>query len=507
MSQAGVFTLITKDARFDRLLYAQTLLRERLARVAHPRASDIAATHWIPVRATYRPHVAVACEYTKVNMQGGSAQLTDSAPPTIEFDLPATAQYTADILFHVELFNVGTVNFTPGVTPLVALCALPGLRLFQSVQFTSDKVLIDDYTSMDYNLWSKFFVDASTNTGWRRSVGQQVPLEASCFNPQGFTQYMLYADGAQTPKYDHGTIEMFVPAQFSFCADPGVALANEMVGQSERRISLQLARLSEIVSAFALDGTPAALPFAALNLRVTMYVNQLTVEPWIYDILQRRRPGAPGRSMQLLRVHRRQQATVADQTGQIKLDKLKYPGEFLLVGAQSPANLLSGSRWPLMGAPRARTDATALLMVLAVWNAGLGTADLTWRRGAEATTLDPLATQLGLTTRAGVQLLPLAGDLFYNAYLPLRFVTGTQPAQSATVAPRDRGAYLLPLCVHPGNAQPSGHLPFSALGGEVYLQYVAPTASATTPVTFYIVMQAINFLVRNGTSVRLRYSL
>lgn len=507
MSQGTVFQLITKDERFDRLLFATKVLQERLRKLKRPALpEDIARTHNIPVRATYRPHVAVVAEYTKVGMFGGTGFLIDKET-TIDFTLPATGDYISDVVFHVEFFNVGSQNPIPGTTPYIALCALPGVRLFQHVTFESEKTLVDDYTAQDYNLWSKFFVDNSTSTGWRRSVGQQVPVLSSVFNPQGFTQYMWYAAGLQTPKYYQGNVEMFVPANFAWCVDPGCALASELVSASSRTISVRLAKLSDIFVAYdSTSGLQVPLPFSRIGMNVTMYVDELRVPPFVYDILQRRQPGQPGTSAQMMRVHRRQVATVTSPSGQVKLDQLKYPGEFLLIGARSPSNDNSPSYWPLMGAPFASTASTDLLMVIGVWNTVTSSIDLIGKVATENSTLVPVVTKLGLTTKAGIRLFPFTADQFYNAYLPLRYVTGVQPSNAATIAPVDRGAYIVPFSVYPGNMQPSGHFPFSATNGEVYLDYEAPAASPANPVEFLIVMSAINFLVRYGDSLQLLYS-
>jgi len=184
------------------------------------------------------------------------------------------------------------------------------------------------------------------------------------------------------------------------------------------------------------------------------------------------------------------------------MDQLKYPAEYLYVGFRDRKNLQDFDHWHLFGRARARTQATSLLAPAAIWNTTLDICQLVCRQAKEVDTLDTIADRFKLTAH-GIDLYPDLPASFFNTYLPQRYFAGT-----AIVAPQDTSAYLATFCLYPGgkNGNPSGYYNLSA-GRELYLSYQASTVDTVQPAELVVSMSALNFLVRRGDSVSLRYML
>ena len=62
------------------------------------------------------------------------------------------------------------------------------------------------------------------------------------------------------------------------------------------------------------------------------------------------------------------------------------------------------------------------------------------------------------------------------------------------------------FCLYPGRHNPSGYYNLSA-GRELYLVYTAAAVSTLAPADLVVSMSALNFLMRKGDTVILRYAL
>jgi hypothetical protein len=511
-TRGAIFTLISRDERFDAVFTASDFLRkqltlirvaraERKERNVQPNLADIERTHELHVRTTFRPYVQVAFEYTQVLPTGDGGTNLGPSGGTVQFALPTYGHFTSDIALRVRIAEVGTKTPTlaaPSVSspsPMYRYTSYPGIRILSKVELRSDETLIDDYTADDVVAWSNTFLRDDLKPGWDRSMGQQEPKQASFFNNNGFSGIMQYMDGAQTPKFYQPPLDMWIPLQFWFCGNNDQAILNDLLAATQRSIKMQIAPLGQMLQ--ALDQTtlaPLTLPISKLGVEMSLHVNNLYINPEVYDIFASRM------GFSLIRVHRRQIVRIQAAAGRVLLDQLKYPAEFLFVGMRDPANTLSFEHWALMGKARVRTDATALLTPAAIWNSTLGVSQLVVRTATEDSTLDPIMDTLGLTVQ-GVNIYDPRPLSFYVSYLPMRYML-----KSLTVTGADTSAAFLPLCLTAGQFQPSGYLNLSTTR-ETYVTYTAPDVTPLAPAELVISMSALNFIIRHGDAVRLRFAL
>ncbi len=170
------------------------------------------------------------------------------------------------------------------------------------------------------------------------------------------------------------------------------------------------------------------------------------------------------------------------------------------MGFRDRANAANFDQWHLFGRARTRTDSTALLTPGAIWNADLNIYQLVCRTATETSTLDPIVSNFKLTAH-GIDLYPNVPANFFGTYLPQRYFAGT-----TVVAPEDTSAYLATFCLYPGQFNPSGYYNLSA-ARELYLTYGSDSIDSENAAELVVSMSALNFLIRKGDKVHLRYAL
>lgn len=512
MAQSGVFRLVLKDERFDAAFTASEALRERLAKiraeqksrgVVHPQPTfaDLEKTHIMYVRGSYRPFAAVASEYIRVKSNGDGAAIGQTGG-TVSFSFPIHGHFTSDMVFHVQFRDVGRPNallpsgsFENPTAPRYRFCAYPGIRLFPRVSLRSDETLIDDYVRDEMCFADKFQIPADRRTAWDRGLGQAEVRTAEFFNPNGYTEVYSYKEGLQTPKFFHPTQDLWVPLQFWMCKDASGALLNDLVPNTQRTVVAELAPIDEIIQALdPATGAVIPLPFDRLAVQIDLYVNNLFMLPEIHEIFASRL------DLSFIRVHRRQRKILNMASASILMDQLKYPAEYLYVGFRDVANRADFDRWHLFGRARVRTNATALLAPAMVWNTALGVGQLVYRTAKEVGTLDQIVQAFKFTAH-GIDLFPNISESFFNSYLPQRYFGGT-----AVIAPQDTSAYMATFCLYPGQFNPSGYYNLSA-GRELYLTYQGKDIDAARPAELVVSMSALNFILRRGDKLHLKFAL
>ena len=512
MSQSAIFKLILRDERFDKFFTASDYLHQRISHIRtereargcgnpQPTFTDLERTHIIYLRAAYRPYAAVACEYVRVKSSGDSTMLNSSSSTT-EFTFPIHGHFTSDMVFHVRFKDIGTSNPIIQTTspvsnpsPRYRFCAYPGMRLFRRVSFRSNETLIDDYVRDEVSFTNKFRISNDQRTAWDRGMGQAEVRHAEYFNSNGFSGILPYREGLQTLKFFHPSTELWVPLQFWMCGDAANALLNDLIPNTQRTIVAELASIQEIIQQIdQVSGKVVPLSIDHLGLQIDLYVNNIFVNPEVHDLFAARI------GFSLIRVHRRQQKMLNMSTANILMNQLKYPAEFLYIGFRDRVNLNDFDHWHLFGRARKRTNVNALIAPVAIWNSSLLMCQLAYRNAKEIDTLDPIIQEFKLTAH-GIDLYPRLPASFFNTYIPQRYFAGT-----TIVAPRDTSAYLATFCLYPGQFNPSGYYNLSA-GRELYLSYQGNSISTDQPAELIVSMSALNFLVRKGDKVHLRYAL
>ena len=359
MAAGGIFTIITNDGKQDRMLMATALLHDRLDKIWQsksqmfagagvdpddvrvlPSLIDIEKTHILFTNAHFKPFAAIGFEYNKVRPTSGSPTLGTQ----IQFSIPQFGDFFHDIAFHCKLAQP-TITVTSGTLaqnqPAMRWCTWPGERLLKKVQQEVNGNPLDEYTLHATALHREYRVAPNKLVAWKRCVGQEEPLEGYVRqrdwtnNGQTGESFRIGAqvfNGNQTPTPSKSVgLELFVPLLFWYNKDVRLAVPSVAIPYGQRFINIELAQAYELVGLVprgtgtwaSPNGTFAADPVLS---EVELYINNIFVNPEVHKIYIKRV------GFSLIRVHRQQITTLA--SNQILLQQLKWPIEYLFVGAK-----------------------------------------------------------------------------------------------------------------------------------------------------------------------------
>lgn len=290
-----------------------------------PTLVDIERTHILFVNAHFKPFAAIGYEYNKVRASSGNAAYGG----TVQYSIPQFGDFFNDMVINTKLraanatswvagdipalpADIGTVNLavgqseTPDATNgiykrytysyvdasgaavdrttatgrnAVRYCEYPGQRLFSEVKFEVNGNPLDDYRQEVVNMYQKFRVAPGKLTGWKRLVGQEVPVEAysdMCSaagasvwpaDHVGLTQnvggaaapvsplnasvssrkldHVVY--GPQTPKDEQPALDMWIPLLFWFNLDSRLSIASVSIPYGQRFITVNIEQQNRIV--------------------------------------------------------------------------------------------------------------------------------------------------------------------------------------------------------------------------------------------------------------------
>ena len=600
MAQAAVFRIMNNDGKADKLICAPDLLDQRLSDVKCfeqlknpnkeyvPTIADIEKTHILYVAAHYRAFVSMGLEYTKVQPQSGTVSLGND----VKFSIPQYGDFFHDMILHLQLSSCSSGTFTAPTQPSTAYpaddvvassetpaanynkyslvsalgavvgsgattpvswvrwCEYPGERILSDVQFAVNGNPLDEYTYEDIAMLRKFALLPNKVDGYKRLMGQEVPLEAysgpttstvSSYTtyPANITDYCRYkkqiVDGPQTPRITQPALDLWIKIRFWFCDNIALSIPSVSIPYGQRDLTVSLAAQGYLVQPFqsvylattvkniTINGasavilnsvartyTPLASTYAGTLSTITvqkceLYVNNIFVSPNVHDIYIKRI------DFTLIRVYLRQSASVTASSNYL-LNNLKYPLEYLWFGFQptenqSTANPNMWREWHHMNKVmygsldhlsssylvQGTTAALATAVVSAAPNATVGQYIKD-----EYVYEYPTVSTIELDIH-GVRIFDSTDAIFYGSYLPYHY------GGINLNTPDDSGAYMINFAVYPRTYQPSGHLNASR-SREFYLQWTTAYATTTYTVRMIVIAIAINFLlIANGSAV-IRYT-
>lgn len=202
---------------------------------------------------------------------------TVAAGVSSEDNFPVAGTYTK---YTYEYVNAAGTVLAPGdaATNFVRYCEFPGQRLFKRVQLHVNGNPLDEYTAEAMLFHQKFRVSPGKMTGWKRLVGQEVPVEgysdllavagASRYAPAATDLNDVNGDaaaagavsaavtarklvsvvsGPQTAKAQQPALEMWIPLLFWFNGDSRQAIASVSIPYGQRWITVDTADQNQIL--------------------------------------------------------------------------------------------------------------------------------------------------------------------------------------------------------------------------------------------------------------------
>ena len=580
MSTGAVFQLVTNDGKQDKMLMASNLLHKRLLTISSVRESrnldptptlaDIERTHILFVNAHFKPFVALSYEYNKVIAPG-----THTLGQKVDFNIPQFGDFFSDMVLNAKLtiasdtyfpFSTGVWDAERGSWTDVRdastkwrWCDYPGERLIELAEFSVNGNPLDSYSPYATNVWREFYVQPNKKRGWDRCMGQQVEekgyIDSRSSNVEvdsGLTsnesilgQNGIYStgcqlsvgctDGLQTPAYCHEkVVDLWIPLLFWFNTDFRLSIPSVAIPYGQRFISLTLANANKLIgfpfvnsqtAAFngdPCDATKPSVPTSnlwtnsKLSVELTLYINNLFVNPEIHEIFIRRI------SFNLIRVHKEQTLAITKTQDNVWLNSLKWPIETLYVGMRSvdpssndeACHILNMEQWRTYTHNSYCQCIAPLLVGTAAVDIDLSTAGIAPSGNTpfiRVVKLDkqPVLKKVSVSAH-GIKFYDNFPADFFNKYVPYRF------GGPNVNTPEDKGLLMINFCLYPHSYQPSGHINVSR-AREFYLDYQVTDAvaaemndgSASTlghSFRLMVLASAINFLLISDGSAVLRYS-
>jgi hypothetical protein len=425
-----------------------------------------------------------------------------------------------------------TLTTESGWAPWLRYAEWPGHRMLREVIFSVNNNILDEYDNEVYNFFEKLFLCENKRTGYSRLVGHEVPEQARRFvNNEGVVEVTQVSEGLQVPKPSLPPANFWIPLLFWFSRDFRLSIPSISIPYGQRFIDIRLSSIKDLVYVepanvfklthvrtllqseknFANNGAEKkelherqatvlltdyskseATGVKFDQIDIDLYINNIFVNSEIHDIYIKRV------GFTLVRVFRQQTLSLNNSTSDQLLNELKWPIEYMCIGMRptAPVNYNNDpERWH-----RYTYVEPKMLKQFDVTSADSGVVDGSLRWLKET----PLLTTFGVRAH-GVKIYndDFPAEL-YSTYLPWRY------SGNHMVTPKDKGVYLVPFCLYPGEYQPSGHFNISR-AREFYLKYKSDIlGSATGPTVsaadMHIVASALNFLLISDGSAILRYS-
>lgn len=461
MSAGGIFKLLASDGRSDRMIHATDLLNARIRDIMcarrgagladpTPTLSDIEKTHILFVNAHYKPFAALAYEYSKVQAQSGTVTWGGS----VTFSIPAYGEFFSDMVVRVQL---GPATCTTAVIPafpdyigaadqvttgiaresatsapgggalpgtytlyryeyvdaagnvltvgapatnFTRYCEYPGEMLFSEVKFDINGNPLDSYGRNATMFYRKFWVLTDKEVGWKRLVGQEVPVEGysnetaitgtnafrapiadlvdaggNLVGPASATitarKLVHVVSGPQTPKAVQPPLDLWIPLLFWFNKDIRLAIPSVSIPYGQRYIAITLEQQNNVV--YPAPGNIFLRLTTEVRTNVAGAVGDGTaVSQGVYDVTRQVSlepvliPGShvnPSQTLfaelyvnnifvnpeihdiyirrigfTLVRVHRPQTNSITGPIDSILLAQLKWPTEYIYIGIQPNFN-------------------------------------------------------------------------------------------------------------------------------------------------------------------------
>ena len=356
---SGVFNVIKNTSQNERLLYAQSYLKERINKIIKnklpnitdemllslpendkylnmdksilPSLTELEQSHNLFINSSYKPSVPLTSEYIKVS---------HSQPEfgnIVTYQMPSIGHFTNDCVLHIRLSGMSAKDYRDRVRYV----SMIGHKLVENVQFViNNGSIIDEYSTDDYNAYYQYEVKPEHKIGYLRNIGQEIPeVGYMTSDPlvDMFREYKYIGDGNQTLKHAHEPIDLFIPLLFWF---RNIRTSLPALSWGQLQFKVKLANISDIIAFF--DGGGGGKYNAPKIEFCDLYVNQLFTLPEIFNLYAKKFV------FSIIRVHKSHKKVIkthGEKEYEMLLNNLKYPTEVLYFSFRPRDNLALSQYW------------------------------------------------------------------------------------------------------------------------------------------------------------------
>ena len=447
-----------------------------------PTVNDITKSHHLFLQSSFKPFVSIGFEYSK-----SAISPIPGFGSSIKIKIPKFGDFFNDMVVYIKLTGLKPIS----TANKVKYCNFLGHKIFKKVKFISNNIILDEYTSEDYNFHYQFKVPDHKKNAWKKCMGQEIPVMGNLTaDPlfQDFRQQIPILNGPQTLKSEHSTVELFIPLLFWF-QDPKLSIPNITLPFGQTFLEFDIALKDEICACadFALDGGLFEIP---KMIDFHLYTNHIYLNPDILDIFIKRI------GLTLIRIHKQQEIILNQSFNEVLLNEIKYPIETMYVAFRPSENLQGDDR---MDTWNLNSKLTRTLIPTPIMYDTTGNGD--YSLGSNSIIYydeKPVVNKLGLKAD-NISIFHQKSSLFYNSYLPYQYGVHTS-------TPVDKSTYMFTFNFDPNSYQPTGYLNLSKIR-RFYLYYNSSIIGPTSTCRMIVSAQAINFLLLKNSEITLAYNV
>jgi len=588
---SGVFQIVSNTGRSEKLLMATDYLENRIRFLIKnrdpkiteqilltlpendkylnvsnsilPSFIEIEKSHNTFINSAYKPHIPLATEYIKTSYSN------PKFGESVTLNLPTIGNWTSDCCLSIRLSGLKAID----PRDRVRYVAMLGHRLIKRVQLlVNNTSIIDEYDTDNYNAYYQFEVKPDERIGYLRNIGQETSNEAFLTGDPStdtFKEGKIIYDGNQTLKYQHDSIDLFIPLIFWFNKDTINALPSLNWGLLQIRV--EFAESTDIIGFYNGGGgglyIPPNIDFCDL------YCNQIFVPNDIFSLFSKKY------TFSIFRAHRSHKEVIKVQSSQeyeIKLKNLKWATELVYISfrprenlnlsqswykntklvrkyykfpvvAKNPADVITGTIISMPDFNQIEITTASLMSLVddtyvgydLIITGGTGfdytlqnnnyvisnyeatnkiiTVTMPFYRKYDATTTFEIFTpQLAINKVEYYKEEPVIDSmaLHVNAIDVFKdnnemFYNSYLPLNFDKLnTPIDRGSYLISFCLRPLHHDPSGSINIS-MNPETYLKFKSSKITVDYPVDLIVLSRAINFLLIDSASggISMKYTI
>lgn len=446
------------------------------SRVVRTTIMEISKTHKLFVGAHYKPFVAMAFSYFKINNKEGSQKFSNE----IKFTIPQIGTWVHDMVLHVRLTELRAEN----AVDKVKYCSMLGHRLLEKVSFQINGVPVSEYTSELYNKFYQFHVTENKKRGWSRNIGQEIPnLAYVTPDPRvnEYREYRWFGNGPQTFKFRHDDVDMYIPLLFWFNLDAAQAFPIKKIPSGTVKVSVKFADVAKLVACADYGGGGKYVePSIAV---ADLHVNHVNTLPEIENVLLKTY------DFTMIRLHKTFEKILTANNDSVHLHELKFLVEHMVAGFRPLENYNDVDVW------HRNTALTPVDVYVPVSVMDVNNTPILAINAATYYNEDAVIDQCGVRIK-DIEVFQTDTVKKYSSLCPY--------AAIGLNTPEDQGWLLFSKQFRHDIYDPSGHIDMSR-NRDVYLEYTSGYISDTKRVKLTIMAQVVNFLIIIDNSAHLKF--
>lgn len=454
------------------------LIINNIKQLTTPTINNIEETHTLFLNYKYKPAVACGFEYQKTVIS-----IKPKFGSTFDIFIPKYGDFFADMVLYLELKGLSAIH----ENNRVRYCNFLGHRILNSVEFYSNRVVIDSVNTEDYNIHYQYLVNPDKKALWKKCVGQELPLRGFINQDPLVSGYKIEKRiyyGNQTLKREHDTVKLLIPMIFWF-NDIKNAIPN-ICYNGQTSLKIELASENDICSCvdYAKDGGLYKPPIIS---DIILYSNHIFVNDEIKNLFDT----MVGET--LIRVHETKKIILNRPYGKISIKEFTKPSEALFISFRPITNINGPDKMNIWNKNKIMKPRNIRIPVMMDIN---GNPSVGYNRVLFYEEEDVI-TNISLSSN-DISIYADNNTLFYNGYMSYKYGNGTNEDIDMC------DSMLFSFSLDPYRKEMNGYMDMDSTN-DLYINYSSDFISDKNEVQVYISSYALSLFHYSKNNIKLLY--